>query len=603
MVSTQRSIGIDNAKLLYDYIRGDQSNWLFFLGGETGVESPVNTIQDDNEVWNSVNFLQKVRDSDVSIVARRVNWTQGNVYYPYKASGIPAGETGEARNYYTVTDKDEVFVCLSSNEKNREDLRGLSSSTVKPTRDTDNETLSDGYRWKFLYKIDLDQIKFKTKNYIPVPDINEYDIISSSSSLKEEAFKRGCGINTGQTGACCLYHKRDAIEPITDILFSKGQLDFCFDDVLCSKCFEVAKKMDREFIFRNAGLCGTGATGCPETKDVREGYQIVLDNSKFLSPNSNTKLQSTVYDQARKNEGQLHAVFIDLSGLTEDDLTISTENPKIVLSSQSGTGAVVELTTYKKGQNHVVDGIRLVNSGSGYRDISASSADAGLQNRITFSLDYPGGLFSDPRRLLNATKVMIKVVLRADRISTDANTNQSSFTRYGLFRDVEVNNENSSYIAGSGTNRNQVEIFSNRYKLRLSPISTNFDFGSSPSFVENAGLIDVTKSTQSLTDIVTATPGTKTINTANILSYTATGGASDPAIIEAVTANPNPFTSGDSLANNSSISTTFELSKIEAEPTIKAFSGQLVSSNLTNITTSTEPKEVSFQFVYTLGSY
>ena len=71
MVSTQRSIGIDNAKLLYDYIRGDNSNWLFFLGGETGVDTAINTIEDDSKVWESVNFLQKVRDSDVSVVARR----------------------------------------------------------------------------------------------------------------------------------------------------------------------------------------------------------------------------------------------------------------------------------------------------------------------------------------------------------------------------------------------------------------------------------------------------------------------------------------------------------------------------------------------------
>ena len=47
----------------------------------------------------------------------------------------------------------------------------------------------------------------------------------------------------------------------------------------------------------------------------------------------------------------------------------------------------------------------------------------------------------------------------------------------------------------------------------------------------------------------------------------------------------------------------FEVESIDAEPTITPFTGELVSSNVTNVTTSTAPKEVSFQFIYTLGSY
>ena len=614
MVSTQRSIGLDNAKLLYDYIRGDNSNWLFFLGGETGVDTAINTIEDDSNVWESVNFLQKVRDSDVSVVARRVNWKQGNVYYPYESTGIPAGETGEARNYYAVTDEDEVFVCLGSDEKNRYDRKGSISSTIKPSRDKDNQTLKDGYRWKFLYKIDLDQVKFKTTNYIPVPDINEYDIVSSSASLKEEAFKRGCGLNTGQTGACCLYHKRDAIEPITDNLYNKGQLDFCIDNVLCSKCFEVARGLNREFIFRPNGLCGrtgaTGSTGCAPTKTIKSGLDLALENSKFLSPNSNTRLQSDVYKNAKSEDGQIHNVFIDLSGLTEDDLTISLENPKIVLSSQTGENAVAQLTTYKKGQSYVVDGIRLVSGGSGYRDVTCASAEANLQSRITFSLDYQGGLFADPRRLLGATKVMIKVVIRADRISTDANTDQSTFTRYGLFRDVEVNNESSSFIAGSGTNRNETEIFTNKFKVTLKELpvlsASTFSFDEANPTIPTASKIS-NSSLETTEQSSLVSLGAATKESSKIISYGPVTGVSSKAKIETITGKDlsvKPYRVGDVISDNvTGQQFRFEVESIDAEPTIKPFSGTLVSSNTTNITTSTAPKEVSFQFVYTLGSY
>ena len=175
MSSTLRSIGIETAKTLYDTIRGRDSNFLFFLGGAETVTENKNTIDDDNVIWENINFLQKVRDTDVSIVARRVNWSSGTVYYPYDSSGIPeSGMSGGEKNYYVMNEDNEVFVCMSANARNRKDQFGLSNSTVKPTRGNNNTVLSDGYRWKFLYKVDLAEGRFLTKTYMPVPDLNEY---------------------------------------------------------------------------------------------------------------------------------------------------------------------------------------------------------------------------------------------------------------------------------------------------------------------------------------------------------------------------------------------------------------------------------------------
>ena len=235
MSSTLRSIGIETAKTLYDTIRGRDSNFLFFLGGAETVTENKNTIDDDNVIWENINFLQKVRDTDVSIVARRVNWSSGTVYYPYDSSGIPeSGMSGGEKNYYVMNEDNEVFVCMSANARNRKDQFGLSNSTVKPTRGNNNTVLSDGYRWKFLYKVDLAEGRFLTKTYMPVPDLNEYDTIPTSISPREEAFRRGCGNNTGLSGSCCFYHKTDFIDPVTQDTFSKGDLDFCIDGTICS---------------------------------------------------------------------------------------------------------------------------------------------------------------------------------------------------------------------------------------------------------------------------------------------------------------------------------------------------------------------------------
>ena len=85
MVTSQRSIGIDNAKTLYDTIRGDDTNWLLFLGGTETPTNELNSIDDDQQVWETTNFLQKVRSSDVEVVAKRVDWRRGQVFYPHRS--------------------------------------------------------------------------------------------------------------------------------------------------------------------------------------------------------------------------------------------------------------------------------------------------------------------------------------------------------------------------------------------------------------------------------------------------------------------------------------------------------------------------------------
>lgn len=609
MVTSQRSIGIDNAKTLYDTIRGDDTNWLLFLGGTETPASELNSIDDDQQVWETTNFLQKVRSSDVEVVAKRVDWRRGQVFYPYRSSGIPAGETGAARNYYAVTDDNEVYVCMGSNEKNRSDLNGLSSSTVKPTRTNDNQVLTDGYRWKFLYKIDLVKSKFKTTNNIPVPDINEYDAISSSISVEDEAKRRGCGNNVGETGACCFYHKENEVEAVTGTVFKKGDFDFCMDNALCSKCFTIARKMNREFTFTKNTVCSTGPTGtngpCSSTIPILSGYERALNNAKYFSPNSNNKLQAEVYRDAKANEGVIHNAFIDLSGLSESDLTISEESPEITLSSLSGTGAKIVLTTYAKGQSYVVDGIKVVSGGSGYNDVICVDSAGDLEDRITFSLDYQGGLFADPRRVLNAAKVMVKVVVRTDKISENFGTDQTTFKRYGLLRDVEAVNDTANFIAGSQTNRDQLETFSNLHKIRIA------NKGGGPSIATDAFSLndDLTNKTDTssanLTKIASLqtskSKSLKTTATSRVASFSAISGSA--ADIEIISTKDTPFVSGDTIANNSSISDEYNFSTTISSPTVKKFTGKVVSSNSTDITVTTQPREVSFSFLYTLGNY
>ena len=94
MANSSRSFGIELSRILLDTVKQDSTNLLFFLGGETANAAEKNTVEDDNTVWSDINFLQRVRESDVSLVVNRVDWTAGQVYYPYDSAGISAGAAG-----------------------------------------------------------------------------------------------------------------------------------------------------------------------------------------------------------------------------------------------------------------------------------------------------------------------------------------------------------------------------------------------------------------------------------------------------------------------------------------------------------------------------
>lgn len=610
MSTTLRSIGIDTAKTLYDLIRGDNSNWLFFLGGESAnPEENKNTITDDNSVWQDITFLQKIRDNEVAIIARRVNWTRGNVYYPYDSNGIPeTGASGPERNYYAMNEDNEVFVCMGANEKNRHDQYGLSNSTIKPTRTNQNTVLSDGYTWRFLYKIDLGDTQFLTNTYMPVPDINEYDIVPSTASKKEEAFRRGCGNNVGASGSCCFYYKEDAIDPVTSNTFSKGDLDFCTENIKCTNCFAIAKALNRSYTFNLLGNCTDNP--CASTTTIKSGYELALNQQRKTSPNRNLYLQANVYKEAKAKVGQIQSVSIDLSGLSVSDLTTTTKNPVVEISSSSGENAVVQLTTYKSGSSFVIDGISLVNGGSGYRDASILSVTNSLENRIRINLDYQEGLFADPRRLLNATRVMVKVGIRTDRLADDFGTNQVTFRRYGIIRDVQSQGQTTNFQAGSDTGSGQIQRFSNVKKINVTSPST-ISFGAIPTFRISSVSHDKTKivaekGEDAFTSLRTDSK-TKVPQSAKIIATKQVGSKS--ATLELIEASDNVKV-GDELVLNTNLTEVYTVSQVTSSPTVTPFTGKLVSSNTTNITATSStasveapPREVFFQYIYSLGKY
>lgn len=171
---------IQNAKKLLESIALENSIYYMFIGkassftDDNNPPTPTNTIQAfEYDSYRDIIAMKRIQSSDASLVIPRYNWTSGNVYKSYSDKDTtPYAETlspTSANTSYVYTDDNNVYRCIDNN-------RG-GASTVKPTgTSTAIITTSDGYRWKFLYKISTaDALKFITTNFIPAKSLTEND--------------------------------------------------------------------------------------------------------------------------------------------------------------------------------------------------------------------------------------------------------------------------------------------------------------------------------------------------------------------------------------------------------------------------------------------
>lgn len=139
--------------------------------------TPVNNINTYRSLWNNMIGGKSILSSQVSLVIPKVLWTQNIIYSMYD----DADSELYRKNFYVMTDERNVYICLDNNNGK--------PSTIKPSgTGITNIELSDGYVWKYLYTVSLDELsKFDVDNYIPVTnspstDSNQYIVMQSAVS-------------------------------------------------------------------------------------------------------------------------------------------------------------------------------------------------------------------------------------------------------------------------------------------------------------------------------------------------------------------------------------------------------------------------------------
>lgn len=151
---------------------GKNDTWISATGVNQDDNPPSNidSIKSDTDFWRKVFAFKKINSDEICLVVRRIDWERGQIYDAYR-DDIDLYDDDNPANFYILVDEERVYKCIDNNYE--------AQSTVAPTHtDYQIRTLSDGYRWKYLYSIPDSKRKFLTKSsagilgYMPIEHID-----------------------------------------------------------------------------------------------------------------------------------------------------------------------------------------------------------------------------------------------------------------------------------------------------------------------------------------------------------------------------------------------------------------------------------------------
>ncbi len=178
--------------------------------------SPKDSFEQENDYWDTMIALKKIKAGDVNQVIRKITWSSGTTYDMYRHdisrtnTSKPSGATSlYFASYYVINSDFRVYICLQNgtdpeNPDGRPSLDEPTFTDLEPKPAGDS---GDGYIWKYLYTIKPNEaIKFDTVNFMPVPKdwdtSSEFFAIRNNAAVVNNQLKiitiknRGVGIGT-----------------------------------------------------------------------------------------------------------------------------------------------------------------------------------------------------------------------------------------------------------------------------------------------------------------------------------------------------------------------------------------------------------------------
>jgi hypothetical protein len=444
---------------------------LFVFVGSNSSDSMSNSSQTSAEIWNNSDFSVRIGQNSLVPVVRNIKWTQQNPYIPWSSLEENTG------NFYAYNNQTGyVYLCISDNEDNRTDKIGYGVSRIRPTHTSGTVKYADGYSWKVLYKITGSLERFVSAKWIPVVSFDIFDSGSQSTNL--EMAQSFCGVcGTSEIGQCAIYSKT-ALSTDDDagtFEYLTGDLFTTAENISCSDCYYFMKDND-QFLSK---FYSDGET-IPTSITINDPYTLVgelISNNELSSASPYYHLYN-INENDDLDEGSIVSAFIDLSQFTNNQLIVSSSNPLFSIISNSGSGGTIRLKTFiDSSGNNIIKGMEVVNTGSGYKDITldidSSILDESLDksqllSAISINLDTIDGLAFDPVTVLNAQHVMIDARLEKQTIQQAGIGLPDNINFFGLVENPIGICGSTEVTSGSNLNKKRDVIFRTTTKVQVS---------------------------------------------------------------------------------------------------------------------------------------
>nr|DAS94022.1 MAG TPA: baseplate wedge protein [Caudoviricetes sp.] len=143
---------VDNGMFDMYLTLGRQNSW-------DGTDNPVTPAINQyvtRQCIQDIIYAKKIDKSSVAMVARRNTWKAEEKYEEFKKD-----KTTYKLPYYVTNKEGCVYYCLSNNNNQKSTIEPIGTST-QPIQ------LPDGYVWYFMAKIDIQNSKFLTDEFIPL---------------------------------------------------------------------------------------------------------------------------------------------------------------------------------------------------------------------------------------------------------------------------------------------------------------------------------------------------------------------------------------------------------------------------------------------------
>ena len=447
-------ITTDFNKEYLKYSKEQATKWHFYLGGDpsvetTGVSGPFDWGRD-------VNFLYKIRQSDVNFVTDRVDWKS-------KIKASPWLSSGNFENSLIFNPINNIaYLCVSDNPENRSDtfIRGKKSSTYIPSHSTGLQDYPDGYSWFALFVVDPMKQDLITTKKIPVMSLDDYNTEITNTSLTQK-YSQICGADYNSSGACCLYVKEKSKDGLGNV-FNVGDLSYVKLVSTCYRCAELAKLLNCEYRFKGGHTTVSAyptCSPCDCSIEIKNKIDEIAGNATSLNPGG---FFSHIYSNYEnwQDTSEILSIFINLENLTEEELSVNEPNPQVIFRTITGTNASAQLLTDSLGDGTFrVKGIQLLSRGKNYKIGDANPLIVGYENSVLNSRIEVNGTPEDfpenPVSMLNNIETCIKVSITNQMIES-TNTNIRNFTKYGIIKDVKLQDGETN--ASDGLNVNEYQV-------------------------------------------------------------------------------------------------------------------------------------------------